>query len=237
MKHLLLLSFLFGTLTMNAQQADGEMLAGMTALRKADHSTAERAFSNAVVAEPDNAKAWYYRAVSRMDAGDAQGALLDLDHALQLNPSDEHALLRRAEVFRDLGLKGRATSDLLRVLELRANGPVAEHALLCLGQLQVEQDDRVSAKRTYDRLVEIAPYNAHGWCNRGIVEAGLQMDEPALADLEKALELDPALDQAHVDMAIVLFRMDRRQEACHALQQARDLGDLSTEEMLLIYCD
>ena len=237
MKHLLLLPFLLAPVLMNAQEAGSDMLAGMSALRHSDHPAAEQAFTKAVVAEPDNAKTWYYRAVSRMEAGDAQGAQRDLDRALELEPKDVHAYLRRAEAYRAMGSDERALGDLHKVLELRPNGPAAEHALLGLGEWHLKQDDRVSAKRIYDRLVEIAPLNAFGWCNRGIVEASLQMDEPALADLERALALDPTLDQAHVHMAIVLFRMDRRQEACHALHQARDLGDRSTEEMLLIYCD
>ena len=42
---------------------------------------------------------------------------------------------------------------------------------------------------------------------------------------------------AYVQQAMVLLRMDRVQDACHALHTARDLGDRSTEELILIHCD
>jgi tetratricopeptide (TPR) repeat protein len=237
MKHLLLTAALFSALFTCAQDAQPDMLAGMTALRKADHATAEKAFTAAAAASPDDPRTRYYRAVNRMESGDANGALSDLERSLSLDPTDVHTLLRRAEVLSDQGHHTQADLDLQRVLAIRPTGPAAEHALLLIGERQVAADDRVSAKRTYDRLVSIAPLNAQAWCNRGIVEAGLHMDTPALADLEKAVELDPTLDQAYAHMAAVLFRMDRVQEACYALQQARDLGDVSIEEMLFVHCE
>ena len=45
------------------------------------------------------------------------------------------------------------------------------------------------------------------------------------------------LDQAHVQRALALFRMDRKQEGCHALSMAHDLGDRSVEELMMIYCE
>lgn len=220
-----------------AQDSGDAMLAGMTALRKDDHRTAETAFSRAVVSEPSNAKTWYYRGVNRLSAGDAEGALNDLDRALVLAPEDVHSLLRRAEARNQLGAEQLATTDLNRVIELRPTGPAAEHALLQLGSIAMAKNDLVSAKTFYDRLIGIAPLNAFGWCDRGIVLSAMHMNDEALEDLEHAIEIDPTLDQAHVNKALVLFRMERRQEACHALHQAHDLGDRSVEELMLIYCE
>jgi tetratricopeptide (TPR) repeat protein len=76
-----------------------------------------------------------------------------------------------------------------------------------------------------------------GWCDRGIVHNALRADDKAITDLERALELDPTLDQAYVSLANVYFRQGRRQEGCYALQQAHDLGDRSVEHMLLVNCD
>ena len=72
------------------------MLAGMAALRTSDHGTAERAFSQVVAREPDHVKAWYYRGVSRLEAGDAEGAVEDLGRVLRLAPTDANALIRHA---------------------------------------------------------------------------------------------------------------------------------------------
>lgn len=220
-----------------AQDADSDMLAGMSALRNQDHAKAEEAFTRAVSADPANAKTWYYRGVNRLGKSDLDGALQDFDQAIAIEPDDVHSLLRRAEVRARLGAEALATKDLLLILELRPTGPAAEHALLHLGHFAMAKQDLVAAKSCYDRLIVIAPYNAFGWCDRGIVLGAMHQDDAALADLERAIELDPTLDQAHVQQAIVLFRMDRKQEGCEALHQARDLGDKSVEEMMIIYCE
>lgn len=218
-------------------QADHDMLAGMSAMRQQDHTAAEQAFSKAVATAPADLKAWYYRAVNRIGMGDLDGALLDLDQALAIDPLDAHSLLRRAEVRSRKGADLAATADLHRVLAARPTGPAAEHALLHLGHFAMGRRDYAEAKALYDRLIAIAPYNAFGWCDRGITLAAMHQHDEALADLDRAVELDPTLDQAHVQRALVLFRMDRKQEACAALHQAHDLGDRSVEEMLLIHCE
>lgn len=221
----------------SAQEVDTEMLAGMSAMRRSDHQAAEQAFTRAATMDPNNAKTWYYRGVNRIGQGDLGGALQDFDKAVALNPDDVHSLLRRAEVRARFGAEQSATADLQRILATRPTGPAAEHALLHLGHFAMAKNDLVTAKSLYDRLIDIAPYNATGWCDRGIALAAMHQYEAALADLDRAIELDPTMDQAHVQRALALFRMDRKQEGCDALRQAHDLGDRSVEEMMLIYCE
>ena len=79
-------------------------------------------------------------------------------------------------------------------------------------------------------LARIALNEALGWLRQ-------QRPSAPLEDLERAIELDPQMDKAHVSKAIILLRMGFRQEGCASLQMAHDLGDLSTEQMLLIHCD
>ncbi|MBL0127388.1 MAG: tetratricopeptide repeat protein [Flavobacteriales bacterium] len=220
-----------------AQDAGSDMLAGMSALRTQEHAKAEEAFTRAVTLEPQNAKTWYYRGVNRLGKEDLGGALHDFDQAIALEPEDVHSLLRRAEVRARLGAENSATADLLRILTIQPNGPAAEHALLHLGHFAMAKNDLVGAKSCYDRLILIAPQNAFGWCDRGIVLAAMHQDDDAITDLDRAIELDPTLDQAYVHKAIILFRMDRKQDGCEALHQAHDLGDHSVEEMMVVYCD
>ncbi|MBK8499278.1 MAG: tetratricopeptide repeat protein [Flavobacteriales bacterium] len=237
MKNLTTSILLISSTLVQAQNADGDMLAGMSALRNEDHKKAEEAFTRAALADPANAKTWYYRGVTRLGSNDLVGAVQDFDQALSLEPDDVHSLLRRAEVRARQGAEATATKDLLKILELRPTGPSAEHALLHLGHFAMAKNDLPAAKSCYDKLIAIAPYNAFGWCDRGIVLGAMHQDDEALADLERALDLDPTLDQAHVQKAVVLFRMDRKQEGCEALHQAHDLGERSVEEMMLIYCE
>lgn len=236
MRPILLPFAILAILPMLAQQNDA-LLAGLSALKVQDHSNAEAAFNEALVADPNNTKTWYYRAVNRLVMGDNEGALQDLDHLLLIEPADVHAMLRRAEVYRVLGDDQRANSDLHRVLGFHSVGPAAEHALFELGRIAMAEDDLPMAFAHYDQLVGIAPYNAMAWCDRGIAYSALLADDNAIADLERAIELDPTLDKAYVALANVYFRQGRKQEGCYALQQAHDLGDRTVERSLLVNCD
>ncbi|HNR56062.1 MAG TPA: tetratricopeptide repeat protein [Flavobacteriales bacterium] len=232
------LTALLSLLVVCATQAQDEpLLAGMSAMRKADHATAAIALDKAVAEAPTNGRTWYYRAVNKMAMGDNDGALRDLDHLLTMEPRDVHAMLRRAEVHTVLGDADKATIDLYRVIGTHANGPATEQALSELGRMAMAAQDIPSALGHYDRLVEIAGYNAMAWCDRGIARSVAHDDDRAVADLEKAIDLDPTLDKAYGALAVVYFRQGRKQEGCYALQQARDLGDRSVEELLLLRCD
>lgn len=108
-------------------------------------------------------------------------------------------------------------------------------ALLQLGYQAILRSDFATANVHFDHLVSIAPDNTLGRYNRGIALAAMNADAAALADLDRALELAPTLEQAHVHRAIVLLRNDRKAEACAALINARALGDTSVDEMMLVY--
>ncbi len=220
-----------------AQPGNDDMLAGLLALRTSDHVRAERSFSNAVAERPDDVRAWYYRGVNRLTMGDATGAIADLDRMLALDPGNGNGLLRRAEAHLLSGYAEAGIADLGAALKHYPDGPVAEHALLQLGHQAILRGDFTTANGYFDHLVSIAPDNALGRCNRGIALAAVNADAAALADLDRALELDPTLEQAHVHRAIVLLRNDRKAEACAALFSVRALGDTSVDELLLIYCE
>jgi Flp pilus assembly protein TadD len=147
-----------------------------------------------------------------------------------------HGLLRRAEVNRALGENNVAKSDLYRVVGVSRTRPTTEHALFELGDIAMQENDLPAALSHYERLVNIAPDNAMAWCDRGIALSVVRDDDRAIADLEKAIEMDPALDKAYATLATVYFRQDRKQEACYALQQARELGYFSVHEMPLNNC-
>lgn len=170
-------------------------------------------------------------------AGDHQGAVEVYNELIERDPRNAAALWARSESYVQLGEQHRAETDLWNILGIHQRGAYAERAFLKLGEHSMANNDPRSAEIFFDRYVRIAPEEPQAWCKRGIARMALHQDEEALDDLQQAIALDPYLDLAHVNKALVLLRMGFRQEGCAALQLAHDLGDLSTEEMLLIHCD
>ena len=237
MRKILITTLLAGSVVHVASQESSEsLMAGMKAARANDRALAERSYTEAVEHAPDEARTWYHRAVNRLAMGDAQGAIRDLDQAILLQPDDVHALLRRSEALVELGRPWEARRDLRRMLAHHTSGPAAETALLELGRYALKEGDRRGALDHFDRLVAIAPLDAVALLERGSVRASMQHNDEALADLERATDLDPMLKGAHAQLGIVLLRMDRLQEACHALRSAHDLGDRSVEGALMMHC-
>lgn len=229
---------IFATLISGALVAqDNGLVAGIQALARNDHQAAEQALSVVLEVSPNDERAWYYRGVSRIGAGDGAGALWDLDRMLQLVPNDPHGLLRRAEAFEMLGEVAAARRDLASLLQRSTTGPAVEQALEMLAGYALREGDLYTALKHYDAWVEAAPHDARALAHRGAVLGTMGRDQEAAGDLDLALDRDPGLTMALAARAELLLRQGRKQEACHDLHQALMLGDRSVEERLLIHCE
>ncbi|MBV6404922.1 MAG: hypothetical protein GFGODING_01684 [Flavobacteriales bacterium] len=231
--------FLLGSLIaagVTGQQADDAFVDGLAAIRQHEHRTAMDIFTGVIARRPEHARAWYYRGLSREALGDRTGALHDLDRALLLEPTDLNMRLRRAETLVEAERYAEAEADLLAILEAAPEHAIGLHARFTRGRLLVALGDREAALDVYDGIVRLAPTDARAWCNRGLVRSGLGEHEAALADLAHALSLDPALVKAYGGRAQALIALGRSEEACPDIVKARELGDASLDELLLIYC-
>ncbi len=228
-------ALLVATLVQGQQATDG-FADGLAAVRQQEHRTAVDIFTGVIAQRPAQARAWYYRGLSREALGDRVGALHDLDRALLLEPADLNIRLRRAETLVQAERYAEAEADLRVVLEAAPGQAIALHARYTWGQVLVAQGDREGALALYDELVRLAPGEAKAWCNRGLVRNGLGEHEAAMADLSHALSLDPSLVMAYGARAQALIALGRAPEACADIVKARELGDTSLDELLIIYC-
>lgn len=211
--------------------------AGILALKSERPSEAIGFLTRELATHPQNAKAWYYRGVCHASTGANELALADLERALELEPGDANALLRRSEVNMALEAYDAAATDLATVLRMHAAGPIAEHALMSAGELHMRKSEHLQAIAVYDRFVAIAPNDARSWFNRGIAHAQAEHHSAAISDLGRAIDLDGWLHRAYASRAIELIHVDRRSEGCRDLAKAKELGDDSVDELLVIYCE
>lgn len=185
---------------------------------------------------PQNGKAWYYRGVCHANLGEWNEARADLDRALELMPGDPNTLLRRSEAHIGNGSFDAAMMDLRTVLRFHQAGPIAEHALMASGEMQMRLGDHEGAIATYDRFVAIAPNDARSWFNRGIARGQNNDHQGACDDLSRAIQLDGWMHRAYASRAIELVHLDRKAEACTDLAKAKELGDERVDDLRAIYC-
>lgn len=218
-----------------AQGSAQQELAGISTVRSTERPEAGSLANGTTEASLDRG-ALMTRAISRINLGDAESALTDLDRILEVDPSNSNGLLNRAKAYAMLGENDAAKADLEIIRMLYTIGPEAESALRQLGDLAFLEGDLYEAERNFERLVQIAPMDALAFCNLGIAKASHTNGYEALADLDTAIALDPTIAKAHLHRAIILLRLGRKDEACAALLQAREMGDQTVEQLLFLNC-
>ncbi|MBK7086694.1 MAG: hypothetical protein IPH53_19395 [Flavobacteriales bacterium] len=84
--------------------------------------------------------------------------------------------------------------------------------------------------------MERAPNNAKAFCNRGYRAEQLGAHGSCDRRPDQSSPIGPRSTMAYGSRAIALIALDRRDEACQDLVQARERGDASMDETLVIYC-
>lgn len=206
-------------------------------MKAEDHIAAAHTFTELLALRPEMGKAWYYRGLCRQTNNDLSGAAHDLERAVALEPGDANAQLRLYDVYAAQGKGTQAIDGLTNLLMRFPVGAFAVHTMFSLGNAHVLQNDHASALAVYERLVKQAPDDARAWFDRGVTKSHLKDLGGAIADMTKALELDPSLTNAYASRALALIHAERKAEACPDLMKANELGDTSVAELMAIYCD
>ncbi|HEY4847581.1 MAG TPA: hypothetical protein VIH87_07250 [Methylocella sp.] len=80
-------------------------------------------FDKLVALEPDWAEAWNHRATTRFLAGDADGAMADVDRVIRLEPRHFGALAGMGMILQGAGLNKRAVEIFKKALEIYPLAP------------------------------------------------------------------------------------------------------------------
>lgn len=127
--------------------------------------------------------------------------------------SEENVMLEAGLAFHKRGAFEEANSCYQRVLEL---SPACHPAWHLSGRLALDVRLFSEAEALISRAVELAPENADYALSLGTVYANLGQPEAARTCYEKALQLDPQMNEAYLGIANLLL-MERRFEEARAL--------------------
>lgn len=144
-----------------AQAAQGWMMSGRAA-------RAEQLLSRVISVQPNDPQILADRAVARLSLRDYWGAVDDLDRSIQMAPRDVELLLYRASAYRYLGVPDLARDDVERAL---AVNPIAPAAWLERGILEQMAGDDTAARRSWIRVLDLAPESSTADAARARIEA------------------------------------------------------------------
>ena len=207
----LLVAFVFivsmHTIAASAEAAASEHIQrGVEKFDRGDFLGAIDEYNSAIKADPENARAYYKRALANYAVYRVDAAIADADSAIQRDPHIDanpqsvlEWILRGLRKWRGKDSDG-ALADLERALQL---DPKSARAYANRGAIKNDKHDLDGALADYNRAIELDPKLASVYVSRGSIKAYKDDLDGALADYNHAIELDPKLVYAYVSRGLL----------------------------------
>lgn len=193
---------------------------GTSQRRLGKTTSAFKSYESALKADPMSAAVYANLGSIHGQKGNKQAAIDYLNKGLQIEPENADIYLTRAKVYENLGKKDLAAKDLNQILTF---APDNIYARTGLANLKKNSGDLEGALKDYNTLISEKPESLL-YSGRGDVYFKLKKNKEALADVNKAISIDPKFAQAHVNKALILFETAKIKEACASLDKAVSLG-------------
>lgn len=185
-------------------------------------STAVKTDSN-IQWEKGDSKNFLTRMLRRFEKGDRQGAIADLNWALQVDPADSQAYCCRGIIRYKQGDSLGAISDFNQALQFNNQDILAYRNR---GMIRSQMGDFKGAIADFNAALKIEPNNSLIYVTRGNVYRDMGAVQEAITDYEKALTINPNEAKAFYHRGIVYSRLEEMTKAIDDYQNAAKLfGD------------
>lgn len=125
-------------------------------------------------------------AFSKLEQRNIQGAIADLDRAIQLEPQNPEAYLNRGAVRQMGGNMQGALSDYTQAIKLKPSYIIAYRNRAEIYFRTTKYKEAIS---DYSKLIELNPGDAGAYYGRGLATAATGNKNKAVQDLKKAAEI------------------------------------------------
>jgi len=188
--------------------------------QQADWKDAQRAFSSALVLDPDLATAHLHLGIA-LETEHQPGAVGELQTAYRLAPRNTEIAMALAQVLMAMGDDRNVIPVLQHVLELH---PASTAAMYQLG-LALQRTNRVKdAIPLFEKAEAAEPGNAEILDNLGMALCQLQQSKDALPVLQKAVAMAPKNPTVHENLAAAFIQLSRLDDAIAQLRAAISLA-------------
>ncbi len=181
---------------------------------------AEAAYDVCLALTPDFYWAHFNRGLARHRQKDYPGAIADFDAAARLRPAATDAYVNRALARQGLQDYAGAIADLTRALE---GGAPQTRIYFIRARVHTLMKNPEATQADMTSGLKLVPTDEQSWVARGLARVDTD-PEAALADFEKALELNPTSRAALQNKAHVLAeKLGRTADAASVLDRVIEL--------------
>jgi serine/threonine protein kinase/tetratricopeptide (TPR) repeat protein len=176
---------------------------------------ARACYTTSISLWPDFPWTYFNRGLVYLRQNDFPHAIADFERVIRLRPDFAEVYINRALAFQGLKEYRAAIDDLTHALELEA-----PYTRIYFMRARVRDlaGDKDGARKDFAEGLRLEPSDEKSWIARGV--AKLSSDLPgALADFEKAAELNPRSLAALQNQAHVLSKLGRNEDAIKVLDQ------------------
>lgn len=208
-------------------------LKGRIYLLRNQFADALERFDHIVREKPDDASAYYFKALSLIGKGEKKLSEQSLVKAVELNPRLLDARMILAEFYIRDGNKELAREQIDRVLEVV---PKSTKALTLKGNLNLLEKNLKGAEEAFAQVVEIDPNYAPGYVRLGRLYSLEKRDRDALEQFEKALSINPGQTDALAIMVGIYLKDKRYADALQVCErQRKKMGGGDRESAVVDY--
>jgi tetratricopeptide (TPR) repeat protein len=183
-----------------------------------------------------NAESLFERSTEKINRGDYQGAIADLERVIALNPNYIEAYCNRGMAYFGLGNLDIAIAQFDLALKV---APRHADALNRKGVVLAQQGNLERAVDNFDRALNFDSNFVDAYYNRGKIRTELGNFQWAIADYNQAIKLNPNLAEAYGNRGIVRARLGNKQKGLEDLQHAAklflDSGNMAGYQQTLAY--
>jgi tetratricopeptide (TPR) repeat protein/predicted Ser/Thr protein kinase len=176
-------------------RTDALYLSALMSYTESRLDDAERFLARLIELQPDSPAWRNLRGLARWGRGDGRGAVEDFSSAIDRNPDVAISYSHRGMVRFALGEREAALEDHDRAVRLAPNDPIARNnranAYLYSGRPDLAIED-------YTRAIDVSPTST-AYANRGAAKVSLGDAPGGLADLDRAIEMDPGFAAAYLN--------------------------------------
>ena len=166
---------------------------------------------------PQDAKTYYVRGLTRFDKGDLSGAVADFNQAIQTQSDYSEAYFYRALAYFDLKQMPKSIADYSKAIALNAGYVDAYYNR---GLVLSAMGDKPGAIADYTQVIRLDRNFAAAYNNRGLALSDLGDQKGAIDDFNQALQINPGRAKTYFNRGLAVFRINNDRSALADYTQA-----------------